>query len=88
MEHFEYNSYQRVICAYDDWEIFEKNGKTYFRDLDDRDTHEVTLVKTIPYELAKEMTEWDLIDPDFDFDFDVAGELDDDRSYCYWKNVA
>ena len=85
MEHFQYNNNQCVICTYDDFVIFEENGKTYFRDLDDGTTEEVILVKTIPYDIVKEMAERDVIDPNFVFD--VSGELDDDRSYCYWKYV-
>lgn len=73
---------KKVICTYDEWEIFTQNGKTYYCDYDEQIAREIVLVKAIPYELVEKMTEPELFD--LDVTYDVSGELDDDRSYCYW----
>ena len=73
---------KKVICTYDEWEIFTQNGKTYFYDYGEQIAREIVLVKAIPYERTETMTEPELFD--FNVIYDVSGELDDDRSYCYW----
>ena len=76
---------KNVICTYDDFVIFTEDGKQYFEDLNDGDTKELVLVKTIPVGLENDVSESNLIDPDFEFD--ASGELDEERIYCYWKYI-
>ena len=77
------NNSKNVICTYDDYVIFEESGKQFFKDLNDQTIKEVVLVKSIPVDLENDIAENDLIDPAFEFD--VSGELDNERIYCYWK---
>ncbi len=72
-----------VICSYDEWEIYLENGRSYLKEYDTNTVKEVTPIFALPYELAKVMSEEELFEADFEYD--VSGELDTDRSYCYWK---
>ena len=83
MKHITNPNEKKVICTYDDYIIFEENGKTYYQGEEDNAAQEVVLVKSVFVGLDTRIAESELIDPGFNFD--VSGELDEETTYCYWS---
>lgn len=74
-----------IVCEYNDFIIFENDGKFYYKESDSEETKEIELVDRILLECDKLISDSKLLDPGFDFD--VSGELFNEPFYCYWKFV-
>ena len=74
-----------IVCEYNDFIIFENDGKLYYKESDSEGVKEVELVDRVLLEYDKPVSDSKLLDPGFDFD--VSGELFNEPFYCYWKFV-
>lgn len=83
MKHYITNceKYGKVICSYDIFRIFYKDGKYYGEDEDG--IREIELVKAVPFPEYEDLSEDEIFDLCDDYNF--SGELDDCSAYCFWK---
>ena len=73
-------SFEEVICSYDNFKIIERGEETIY--IDEEGERLIECVFAVP---VGELTEEQLINGyGFSGEFDVSGELDDARIYCYW----
>ena len=64
----------RAICTYDDFAIYEHEGKQYV-------VQEVKMIDRIYIDNQTEHTLLDSCREPYDF----SGELDHERTYCFWQ---
>lgn len=74
---------KNIICEYDDFIIFEDDGKFYYKESDNEEVKEVVFIGRILLEPDRDISDGELMNPGFDFD--ISGELFNEPFYCYWN---
>ena len=74
----------KTICTYDDWSVFEREGRYYVTD--EEGEREVTLIRSLAPEEYEDVDIFDILDMCDDYDY--SGELDDCSAYCFWEVVS
>ena len=73
---------KKFICCYDGWAIIEYKDNLFFLDFEDM---EIKLVKQVAAVAITNQSDIELEDNSDVPRYDVSGELDSERVYCYWR---